>query len=103
MLLNVLERVMLQDILAMSMPSDFLTLRIVRNLREMVSDSLAGQVEAAGISRNGNQVNWLQNLEDDLSFDDRAEAVVLERLRKLDEQQQLTEDHYTLCEKFGMG
>lgn len=100
MILNVTNRITLLGILPVQ--GDFLTLKIVRTLREELSFS-EEEIKALNLQqREGNQVTWDMTAEPnkDVQIGEKATDIVVAALKALDEKKQLTQQHYELYEAF---
>lgn len=101
MKLTVFERIVLLGILPEQ--GSFLTLRIVRQLREGLSFTET-ELKALDLKQNGEQVTWNPTAADpegtEVIIGEKATDIVVEALRKLDGEGRLTEQHFTLYEKF---
>ena len=98
--LDVKERLALLDILPRE--GDFLTIRIVRELREQMSFS-SEEHEAFGFTYNdAGQVTWSGDAEQtkEISLSVKARRVVEDALQKADKEKKLTADHVSVYEKF---
>lgn len=99
MKLTVLERL----ILLQTLPGqgDFTTLKIIRKLRESLSFSEEEHKELQ-FKQEGGQVRWNQPQvqEKNVHIGEKANDIIVQALKKLDEQKRLTEDHYSLYVKF---
>ena len=101
MLLNTFERLILLNILPRE--GDFTALKIVRKMREDLSFSeqehkdLCIQVD----SKTGN-VKWQTEADKDveISIGEKATDIIVSVLKKLNAEKKLTEQHFTLYEKF---
>lgn len=97
--LTVLERLVLLNLLPKE--GNFTTLRLVRKLREALSfDEL--EHKKLGFVQDGDQVRW--NIEANIvkSFEigEKMTDMVSAELKKLDKEEKLREEHFSLYEKF---
>jgi len=99
MLLKVLDRVTLLGILPEQ--GDYLTLKIVRKLREALSFDEA-ELALLKIVQEGNQMKWDAEADEgkDIEIGEKATDVVVGCLKKLNDEKKLTQQHYSLYEKF---
>jgi len=99
MKLNVFERLMLIPILPAE--GDFVTLKIVKDLKDVVALSEA-DFDEFEIKQKGEQVSWnlKGNEEREIVIGEKATDIVIDSLKKLDKEKKLTERHFTLYEKF---
>ena len=99
MLLKVLERVTLLGVLPES--GDFLTLKIVRQLRENLSFN-EDEIKALSIKTADGRITWNAEVDEgkDVEIGEKATDVVVDCLKKLDKEKKLTQQHYSLYEKF---
>lgn len=97
--LNVFERLILLNILPKE--GDFTTLKIVRKLREDLSFS-EEEHKKFNLKQDGPTVTW--NTEADkpkeIPIGEKATDVIVDALKKLDKEKKLTDQHFTLYEKF---
>ena len=101
MKLTVFERVVLLGILPEQ--GNFLTLKIVRQLREGLSFTET-ELKALDLKQNGDQVTWnpaAANPEGtEIIIGEKATDIIVEALKKLNDEGKLMEQHFTLYEKF---
>ena len=99
MKLNVLERLTLLQILPKE--SNFATLMIVKNLTSSLGLSEADYKEFE-VKQEESQIIWNQkgNEEREIKIGEKATDIIIESLKKLDEEKKLTEQHFSLYEKF---
>ena len=101
MKLSIAERVALLGVLPAE--GNFVTLKIVRQLRESLSFS-EEELKGWGIKLDGSRMTWneegVKSGERDISIGERATDLIVDGLKKLDETKKLTEQHFTLYEKF---
>lgn len=99
MKLNVRERILLLNILPQE--TNFVTLRIIRNLKENLSFK-ENELKEYEIKIEGEKVFW--NLEKDneaeIEIGEKATDIIVEALKKLDKENKLTMDFVSLYEKF---
>lgn len=97
--LTVFERLILLSILPKE--GDFTTLKIVRKLKEDLSFS-EEEHGKLNFEQKENTVTW--NMEVDLiknvEIGKKAKMIIVDVLRKLNDSKKLTEQNYTLYEKF---
>ena len=99
MKLNLLERVMILNILPKE--ADFVTLKIMNNLKESVAPS-EDEYKEFEIKQVNDRLMWnaLGNEEREIQIGEKASDVIKDALVKLDKEKKLTQDLYTLYEKF---
>lgn len=99
MRLNVLERLMLLGVLPEQ--GNFLTLKIVRQLREALSFS-EEEIKALKIEQKDGRVEWQDDgaEEKDVPVGEKAMDLIVEALKKKDDAKELTDQHFSLYEKF---
>jgi len=99
MKLNVFERLVLLPILPAE--GDFLTLKIMRELKESLSMSQT-DLDEFEIKQAGEQVTWNEkgNEEREIEIGEKATEIVIDSLKKLDKEKKLTDRHFTVYEKF---
>jgi hypothetical protein len=80
---------------------DFLTLKIIRKLREDLSFS-EEELKANKVVQNGDgTITWQEHGHmKDIAVGEKATDVVVAALKALDEQKKLTDAHFSLYEKF---
>lgn len=101
MLLGVLDRIRLLQILPKQ--GDFLTLRIIHELRQSLSFTEQETAEfGLEVDAENDRVRWNQQAtrEVDIPIGPRASSIVVTALTALDKAGQLTEDHLTIYERF---
>ena len=99
MKLNVLERVLALGILPEA--GNFATLKIVNDLRLVLSLTEAEYKEFE-VQTKGDQMTWnvKGSEEREIKIGEKATDILIEALNKLDEEKKLTNQHYSLFEKF---
>lgn len=99
MKLNTFERLILLNILPKE--GDFTTLKIVRKLREALSFSEA-EHKALQFKQEGEKVLWKTeaDVEKDITIGEKATDIIVEVLKKLNSEKKLTEQHFSLYEKY---
>lgn len=97
--LTVAERIMLLEILPPT--GDFLTLKIVRGLRESLSFD-EEEIQKLDFKQEANHVRWNAVAETlkNISIGAKANDIIVQSLKELDERKLLTEQHLALYEKF---
>ena len=97
--LNVLERLVLLNILPKE--GDFTTLKLVRKAREVLSfDDLENK--RLDFIQDGDQVRWNEstNIMKKVELGEMMTIKVVEELKKLNKDEKLREEQFTLYEKF---
>ena len=99
MKLNLLERLMIQSILPKE--ANFVTLKIMNNLRQSVAPS-EEEYKEFEIRQDEGRVIWNSkgNEEKEIEVGEKATDVIKGALEKLDKEKKLTQDLFTLFEKF---
>lgn len=99
MKLGVFDRLILLNILPKE--GDFTTLKIIRQMREDLSFSEA-EHKALEFKFEEQNVQWRQGADKpkDINFGDKAIAIIKEVLKKLNDDKKLSDQHYSLYEKF---
>lgn len=99
MILSVVDRISLLNILPEQ--GDFATLKIVRKLRESLSFS-EGELRELDLKQDGQQIRWKTDADPmkDVQIGEKATDLIIDSLKKLNEQRKLTNQHYELYEKF---
>ena len=97
--LTVFERLILLEILPSE--GDFLTLKIVRKMREDLSFSEEEHKNLQFVQEE-NLVRWNKAAEENkpITFGEKAISIIKAALNKLNNDKKLTEQHFTLYEKF---
>lgn len=97
--LGVFDRLILLNILPKE--GDFLTLKIVRQLREELSFTEAEHKALQFVQEDGN-VRWKSSADKPKAFDIgvKATEIIVEVLKKLDKDKKLKDEHFGLYEKF---
>ena len=99
MILSVVERIALMNRLPDK--GDFLDMRSQRRLKEALS---FGDEERAKLEWNqdGDLITWNSDKQEDkeIEIGERANDIIVDCLKKMNEQKQLAEQHLTLYEKF---
>ena len=98
MKLNVFERVILLNVLPKT--GNFTNLKILRKLGESLSfneeENAKLNFRQEGEMTLWNEVEIIKNIK----IGNVATALIVKELTKLDEEEKLTNDHFSLCEKF---
>ena len=100
MQLTVIERIGLLSILPEH--GNFITLKIIRQLREALSFT-EDEIKVLEIKQDGNQVVWNPAVNPEgtnIPVGEKATDVIVDSLKKLNEENKLTAQHLTLYEKF---
>ena len=99
MKLNVSERLSLLQVLPAE--GNFLTLKIMKDLTEIVGLNEEAFKEF-GIKEVGGQVSWNNKgtEEREIKIGEKATDIIVESLKKLDQQNKLKQNYFTLYEKF---
>jgi hypothetical protein len=99
--LTVAERLALLNLLPGE--GDIVTLRVMRELREALSFDEA-EIARLGIEANEGRITWTDDgSTKDVEVGPKATRLVTDTLDKLNTDRKLTEQHLTLCDKFGIG
>lgn len=100
--LQVGERLVLLSVLPQE--GDFTTLKIIRELRESLSFT-EEEHKTYNFKQEGNLVIW--NKEKDVSKEvkvgEKANDIIVEALKKLNDERKLRDEHFSLYEKFVEG
>jgi hypothetical protein len=101
MKLTVLERIALLNILPAE--GDFVTLKIVRNLKMDLSFS-EDEIKALKVEQKGAQITWDLTKETpggkEIKIGEKATDVIVAALKKLNAEKKLIEQQFTIYEKF---
>jgi len=81
---------------------DFLSLKLVRALREEVSESLGRDEESGVLTKEDGLYKWATEQDHlvEINLTPKATAIITEALEKLNKQKKLTENHISLYERF---
>lgn len=101
MLFNTFERLVLLNVLSQG-GNNLTDLKIVHNLKMTLSFSEKEQKQSKmKYLESGNvKADWTAVKPKDVKLCDRTKEIIAKGLKKMGEQEQLTEEHFTLCEKF---
>jgi len=99
MKLGVFDRLILLNILPKE--GDFTTLKIIRTMRESLSFS-EEEHKALQFVQLEQNIQWKQEADKpkDINFGEKATDLIVEALKKLNDDKKLTEQHISLYEKF---
>ena len=97
--LSVMERLVLLGILPKE--GNFLTIKLVRQLRESLSFS-EEENKAYSFKQEGDQIAWNTTTDQnkEIKIGEKMTDMVADVLKKMDKDKALKDDHYTLYEKF---
>jgi len=103
MKLNIAERILLGNVLA-SQEGNFTTLKLVRDVRGALSFK-DDEVKKLNFVQVGNQINWnveaaIEIGEVEIPIGDAVIDIIKKILTNLNDQAKLTEQHFSLYEKF---
>jgi len=98
--LGVFDRLILLNILPKE--GDFTTLKIVRKMREDLSFSEEEHKALDFQFKEDGRVEWKQDADKprDINFGEKATDIIVEVLKKLNDEKKLTDQHYSLYERF---
>ena len=96
--LNISERLMVLDIFS-TVSGNFATLKIVRDLESELSFS-EDETKKYGIIANDDGYHWKGDFTKDITFGKRGTEIITNILKKLDAGEKLTQNYYTIYEKF---
>ena len=99
MKLDVRERLVLLSVLPPE--GDFITLKVVRKLKENLSFS-EDEIKLYKFVQTGANVTWNDKIEQSkpIEIGTKAKEVIQEALRKLNDDKKLKDDHFSIYEKF---
>jgi hypothetical protein len=99
MQLNVFDRLVLLNILPKE--GNFLTLKIVRSLREDLSFS-EDEHKALQFHQDGQIMKWQQSADIPkcIAIGEKANEIIVEALKKLDKENKLQAEHLSIYERF---
>jgi len=94
-----MERLVLLNILPAE--GNFMTLKLVRKLREELSFN-EEEHKTLNFIQDGDQVRWNEeaNVMKEVRVEGKMLALIVDALTKLDEESKLKNEHFTLYEKF---
>ncbi len=97
--LTVLERLIIQNLLPAE--ANFLTLKLMRTLREDLSFS-DDEIKTLKIRQEGDQVKWDESnvSTKDVKVGETMLNMLTEILKKLNDENKLTNEHFSIYEKF---
>lgn len=97
--LTIFERLILLSILPQE--GNFMTLKIVRQMREDLSFS-EEEHKTLNFKQENDRIVWNQTSEKikNVSLGEKAIEIIADALKKLDDSKKLTEQHFSLYEKF---
>ena len=105
MKLSVKERFLIMGLLPHE--TNFSTLKVIRKFEEEVGFS-EQEIKDFEI-KIGDSQNYLWSIQKETEMGEKEtiipeiiESLIKKNLRKLDEEEKLTQDHFTICEKFGL-
>ena len=101
MKLTVFERITLLGVLPEH--GNFVTLKIIRQLREALSFT-EQELASLELKQDGERVTWNPAAAEpggsEIIIGEKATDIIVEALKKLNDEGKLTEQHFTLYEKF---
>ena len=99
MKLNLFERFIALGILPKE--GNFVTLKIIQNLKMSLAPSQE-EITEFEIKQDGVNTSWNDKGKEDreIEIGEKATDIIIEALKKLDKEKKLTEQHYTIYEKF---
>jgi len=99
MKLDVRERLVLLSVLPAE--GNFITLKVVRKLRESLSFN-EEEIKLYKFVQGNNQVTWDNSVEQSKAIEigTQAKTIIQDTLNKLDKEEKLRDEHFTLCVKF---
>ncbi len=97
--MTVLERLMIQNLLPKE--ANFLTLKLMRTFREDLSFD-EEELKKLNLRQDGEQVKWNEGIDlvKDVKVGETMQNILVEIMKKLDEDKKLTFEHFSLYEKF---
>ncbi len=98
--LGVFDRLILLNILPGE--GDFTTLKIVRKMREDLSFTEEEHKALGFKQENEGRIQWIQEADKskEISIGEKATDIIVEVLKKLNDDKKLQDQHYSLYEKF---
>jgi len=103
MKLGVYERLILLNILPQT--GDFLSIKIIHELKQNLSFTEAEHKELNFEHGNGNELRWAEEADKpkEIEIGDVAMSIIRETLEKLSKEKKLTEQHLAIYERFVLG
>jgi hypothetical protein len=99
--LTVSERIVLLGVLPRE--GNFLTLKIVRQLRESLSFN-EEELKKLSIVQQGDRITWNAESEspegEEIAIGEKVTDLIVETLKSLDKSNKLTDQHFSIYEKF---
>ena len=94
-----MERLTLLSILPKE--GNFVTLKVLRSLTSNLGLS-ESELKEFDVKQNDQQVTWNEkgNEEREIEIGEKATDIIVEALKKLDDEKKLTEQHFSVYEKF---
>jgi hypothetical protein len=98
--LTILERLILSSILPGE--GDFTTLKVLRKLKEDLSFSEEEHLTLRFETKDNGSVSWQPegNIPKEVPIGEKAKDIIVDALKKLNADKKLTNDHFSLYEKF---
>ena len=97
---NTFERLVLLSVLSQG-GNNFIDLKIVHDLKMNLSFTPKEQKKSQmEITDKGTIADWTAVKPKEIKLSDRAKELIAKGLEKMSKQEKLTEEHFTLCEKF---
>jgi hypothetical protein len=101
MKLTFIERLTILNVLPQE--TNYATLQIISNLNNLLSFS-EEEFKEYNIKLEGNKINWdaEKEKENDILIGEKAFDLIQSSLKKLNDQNKLTQSHLSLCDKFNL-
>jgi hypothetical protein len=99
MKLNLLERLVIQKILPKE--GDFVTLKVLNSLKLTLAPS-EEELKEFELKNQDGMITWNSkgSEEREISIGEKATDIIVNALKDLDKNKKLTQEHYTIYEKF---
>jgi hypothetical protein len=98
MKLNIIERILLSGILPAK--GTFQTLKLLRVLKEDLSFT-EEENKRLEFRQDGDRIHWKETAEEwDIKIGDTMKEIIVKTLKDIDEKGELTDQHFSLYEKF---
>ena len=99
MKLNVIERIELLKLVIPPKEGDYLTFKILFDLRVALSFK-EKEFKQFGIIEKEGQISWAESKDVEVKIGEKGKEIIAESLRKVDAAKKLNPVTFTLCDKF---
>ena len=99
---NTFERLVLLNVLSQSR-NNLADLKIVHHLKmDLTFTEKEQKLSKMKFTDKGTIADWTAVKPKEIKLSDRAKEIITKGLENISNQEKLTEEHFTLCEKFGL-